>query len=384
MSSKYTQNVPVIFGEGAIRELGDKVKELGCSNVMCVYDSGVKAAGVNQRAEDSLKAAGIDYLVFDKITTEPFASLVNECGAMAKEAGVDCFVAIGGGSSMDLTKAASILVDYPGPIEQYFKAPPLFLKSSPKIILVPTTSGTGSEVTQVGIISLDGMKPAIFTDTTLAILDPELTYTCPPSVTMNTGFDAFTHASEALTSNGSNPRSDVLAMAAISKIRKYVAKAVADGTDKEARREMALASNFAGIAFADTSCHIGHNLADGLSTEFHSPHGWNCIVVNAEVIRKCAPLVPEKVKRVGEAMGLTFDGTETPEQIGDMVAEEIYVMMREAGFKGPQEYGMDRDRFISSTRHMLDINPVLRDACPYEQTKEVCDELYAKSWDAWA
>ena len=318
------------------------------------------------------------------LASASFTSAQNR-GPYLTNAGKDnWFIGIGGGCSMDTAKAASILVEYPAPIEQYFTAPPSYLTTNVAVVLIPTTAGTGSECTEVGIISKDGMKPAVFTNTTLAILDPELTYTCPPSVTSNSGFDAFTHASEALTSNGSNPRSDVLATAAISKIRKYIKTAIEDGTNAEARREMALASNFAGIAFADTSCHIGHNLADGLSTEFHSPHGYNCIVVNAEVIRKCGPVVPEKTRRVGEAMGLVFDGTETGEQIGDMVAEEIYAMMREAGFRGPQEYDMDRERFISATRHMLDINPVLKAACPYEQTKEVCDEIYAKSWDAWA
>jgi len=220
MVYQYDQLVPVFFGDGAIDLLGEKVKELGCTKVMCVYDGGVKAAGIAPRAEAALKAAGIEYVVYDRIESDPSDKLVDECGLMAKEAGVDGFVAIGGGSSMDCTKAAALLLDHPAPINQYFTAPPSFIPCSVPIVLVPTTSGTGSEVTQVAVItdSRDHSKPSVFTRSSLAIVDPSLTVTVLPSVTANTGLDAFTHAAEAITAKRANPRSELLAKAAIERI----------------------------------------------------------------------------------------------------------------------------------------------------------------------
>ena len=137
---KYTQLVPVFFGDGAIDLLGEKVKELGCKKVMLVYDSGVKAAGIAPRAEAALKAADVDYVIYDRIQADPSDKLVDECGQMALEAGVDGFVAIGGGSSMDCTKAAALLMDHPGPINQYFTAPPSFIPCSVPIVHISTTT----------------------------------------------------------------------------------------------------------------------------------------------------------------------------------------------------------------------------------------------------
>ena len=120
MSFQYNQLVPVVFGNGAIRELGQKVKELGCTKVLCVYDSGVKVAGIAPKAEESLRSSGVEYVVFEKITADPTDILVNECGALAKAEGVDGVVAVGGGSSMDCGKAAALLLNHDAPIQQYF------------------------------------------------------------------------------------------------------------------------------------------------------------------------------------------------------------------------------------------------------------------------
>ena len=383
MSFQYNQLVPVLFGNGAIDQLGEKVKELGCKKVMCVYDSGVKAAGIIPRAEASLKAAGVDFVVFDKITADPTDELVNVCGAMAKEAGVDGFVGVGGGSSMDCAKAASLLMNHEPPIQQYFTAPPSFLDCAVPVILVPTTAGTGSEVTQVCVITKtpEHSKPSIFMRSALAIVDPELTLTVPPSVTANTGLDAFTHAAEAITAKGRNPRSELLAQTAISKIVKNLPVAVKDGSNKEARYELCLAANWAGIAFADTDCHLGHNMADGISASFHTPHGMNCIWVNPELMKLCATVVPDKVKVVGEAMGVAFTGSESNAEIGEKTAAAIRVLMKECGLKSPKEMGLDRETFIDCYKMTMEIDLGLRLNCPVDVTSEMVRDLYEKVYD---
>lgn len=383
MSYHYNQLTPVIFGKGAVNELGEKVKEMGCKKVMCVYDSGVKAAGIAPKAEASLKAAGIDYVVFDKITADPTDELVNECGALGKAEGVDCFVGVGGGSSMDCAKAASLLMVHEPPIQQYFTAPPSYVSSPIPVILVPTTAGTGSEVTQVCVITntADHSKPAIYMRSKLAIVDPDLTMTVPPSVTANTGLDAFTHAAEALTAKGHNPRSDLLATAALGKIAKYLPIAVADGSNEEARYELSLAANWAGIAFADTDCHLGHCMADGISAAFHTPHGMNCIWVDPELMKACASVVPERVKMVGEAIGVTYTGSESNEEIGEKTAAAIRALMKAAKLRSPKEMGLDRDTFINCYKMAMEIDLGLRLNCPLDITPEMVRDMYEKAYD---
>ena len=383
MAVVYNQLVPVLFGNGALDLLGEKVKELGGTKAMLVYDGGVKAAGIAPRAEASLKKAGVDFVVFDKVQSDPADYLVNECGALAVEAKVDCFIGVGGGSSLDCTKAASLLMNHPAPIEQYFTAPPSFLECCVPVILCPTAAGTGSEVTQVAVItsSVDHSKPSVFMRSSLAIVDPELTYTVPPRVTANTGLDAFTHAAEAITAKGRNPRSELLAKTAIEKITKYLPQAYDDGKNVEARYEMALAANWAGIAFQDTDCHLGHCMADGISAKYHTPHGYNCIVVDPELMVECAKFVPDKVRIVGEAAGAKFDGTEDAAAIGKKTADAIRALMRRVGIRSPKESGMAREDFIECAKMAMEIDYGLRLNCPFEPTLENVSEIYARSYD---
>lgn len=383
MAFQYNQLAPVLFGDGAINLLGEKVKELGCKKVICVYDSGVLAAGIAPKAEASLKAAGIEYVVYDKISADPADTLVDECAEVARQAKVDGFVAIGGGSSMDCSKAAAVMYDRPGKVLDYLTNPPSMYEASVPVIHVPTTSGTGSEVTQVAVISdhRDGSKPSLFMLSKLAIVDPELTYTVPPTVTANTGLDAFTHAAESITALGRNPRSELLAKTALEKIKAYLPTAVKDGKNKEARYELSLAANWAGIAFADTNCHLGHNLADGISCTFHTPHGYNCIMVNPELMKRCATVVPREVKVVGEAIGVEFTGTETNEEIGQKTADGVRALMRECGIKSPKEMGMDREKFIDSYKMAMEMDLGLRLNCPFEATAEIVKDIYEKTYD---
>jgi len=381
MVSKYEQLVPVLFGDGAIEQLGEKVKEFGCKKVLCVFDEGVKAAGIFPKVETILKSAGVHCAVFDKIQADPSEELVNECAQFARDEKVDCFLAIGGGSSMDCTKAASLLMDRPLPLSQYITDPPVFYSHSNPVILVPTTSGTGSECTHVAVITYKGTKTGVFLRSNLAIVDPQLTYTVPPTVTANTGLDAFCHAAEAVTANDWNPHSELLGLHAIGLIAKYLPTAVKDGRNAEARHNLSLASNFAGIAFADTGCHLGHCLADGLSANFHTPHGYNCIVCDAEMLAACAVGTPEKVKLVGEAMGIRFTGKETPQELGTKVAEEVRKLMRACNVKSLKASGFTREQLVGCTDMCMKLNLGLQTLSPVPVTSKLVSDIYAKSFE---
>ena len=147
------------------------------------------------------------------------------------------------------------------------------------------------------------------------------------------------------------------------------------------RYEMALAANWAGIAFQDTDCHLGHCMADGISAKYHTPHGYNCIVADPELMVECAKFVPDKVKIVGEAAGAKFDGSEDAAAIGKKTADAIRALMRRVGIRSPKESGMAREDFIECAKMAMEIDYGLRLNCPFEPTRENVSEIYARSWD---
>lgn len=383
MMCEYMQLTPVLFGEGAIGKLGEKVAAMGCHKALCVFDAGVKAAGIAEKAAASLEAAGVEYLVFDRVAADPPDTLMDEAGQIAKEAGVDCVIGVGGGSSMDTAKAISILQKHPAPISQYLnlEGPPFTVDGGVPTILIPTSAGTGSEVTKMCVVTHTGrnIKIPIFTNSTLAIVDPELCRTAPPSITANGGLDALAHAIEAVTCVHSNPYSETLALAAVTRIAKYLPAACRDGNDMEARSEMSLAANFAGIAFCATDVQIGHAAADSIAASYHTPHGLNCAWVNAPVQELMAEVVPEKVKLVGAAMGVEFDGTETPAEIGRKTGAAIRRLTRDCGVKTLEEMGFERSVIVGGAGYVA--ANVLTYNCPVQVDEAVAERILASAYD---
>lgn len=384
MSCEYMQLTPVLFGAGAIHELGEQVAKRGLKNVMCVFDAGVKAAGIAAKATASLDKAGVKYILFDRVAADPPDALLDEAGAIGKEAGIDGVIGIGGGSSMDTAKAISILQKHPAPIVQYLntQGPPFTVDGGVPVFLVPTSAGTGSEVTKMCIVSYTKIneKLPIYTNSTLAIVDPELCRTAPPSVTANGGLDALAHAMESITCVNHNPYSETLGLAAIRRIAKYLPLACQNGDDMEARSELSLAANWAGIAFSATDIHIGHAAGDSIAASYHTPHGLNCAWINAPVQELVAPAVPDKVKLIGEAFGLTFTGAETPEDIGKAVGAAVRRLARDCGVKSMKDMGFDRSVIVDKGAPYVAAS-ALRFNCPVEITEEVAARLLASAYD---
>lgn len=383
MLCEYMQLTPVLFGAGAIGKLGEKVSALGCKKVMCVFDAGVKAAGIAEKATASLEAAGVDYIVFDRVAADPPDTLMDEGGQIAKDAGVDCIVGVGGGSSMDTAKAISILQKHPAPISQYLnlEGPPFTVDSGVPTILIPTSAGTGSEVTKMCVVTHTkaNIKIPIFTNSALAIVDPELCRTAPPSVTANGGLDALAHAIESITCVNCNPYSEALALAAITRIAKYLPAACRDGSDMTARSEMSLAANFAGIAFCATDVQIGHAAADSIAASYHTPHGLNCAWMNAPVQELMAEAVPDKVKLVGEALGVEFDGTESNEEIGKKTGAAIRKLTKDCGVKTLEEMGFDRDIIVGGAAYVA--SNALTYNCPIPMDETIAARILASAYD---
>ncbi len=381
---EYAQTPPVIFGVGAIKKLDEEINKLGCKKILCVFDDGVKKAGISGQVEKVLQDADIEYLVFDNVMADPPDTMLDEMGLAAREAEIDCVVGIGGGSSMDTAKAISILQKHDFPIRQHLNTdgPPFTLAGGVPVILVPTSSGTGSEVTRMCIVSYVDInaKIPIFTSGTLAIVDPELSKSAPAGVTANTGLDAFAHAAEAITANNGNPYSEVLAIEAIKRIAKYLPVAYADGNNIEARTEMSLAANWAGIAFSITDVHIGHASADSIAANYHTPHGLNCAWVTPSVLQLVATKVPEKVKLIGEALGVDLSGNETPEEIGKKTADACRNLMKRVGVKSLEECEFDRNVIVSKGAAYTANHP-LRFNCPVEIDEAAASYILSSAYD---
>ena len=213
------------------------------------------------------------------------------------------------------------------------------------------------------------------------MLDPELCRTAPPSVTAYTGLDALSHALEAITARRRNPFSEHIACGAITKIMRNLPAAYQNGNDLEARSELALASNWAGIALVDTDCHFGHCLAEGIASTFSLPHGVACAVTMIATIRMAAAVVPDKVRLIGEAMGLPFAADATVESMESAVVDALCSLIRSVGMKSLKEMGYSREDVIATSK--IAANNGMRFSSPMEITMDYTKEMLGWIYDKY-
>jgi alcohol dehydrogenase len=322
---------PVLFGVNMSLRAGNRLRDLGCTKVLCVYDQGVKKAGIPDKIINNFKALGMKVVVFEGVKPDPPDYTVEECAEVGRKAEVDAVVAIGGGSSMDTAKAANLLLTNPSPIHRYMGMVRTPMKPGKTLILMPTTSGTGSEVTIYAVLtdSTDHKKkgPAgPLMRATLAIVDPVLTVGMPPSVTADTGIDAFCQSAESLTAGNANPNADILAERSIFLVSNYLPKAVENGKDIEARTHMSFAATLSGYAFVDANTHLGHCLGHTLGELHHIPHGNACGVAMPEILEFLAETSPDGIRRIGMAMGLKTDPSVSPRVAGRRVRDGVIAL----------------------------------------------------------
>lgn len=304
----------ILFGMDSISEIGREAKKLGAGRVLLVTGPRIKAAGVLEKAVSFLKSESIsvEVAVEDRDTPEPATTVVEEVAEIARKGNFDVIVGLGGGSILDVAKMASALLTNPGKTKDYFGKEKVPKRGKPTII-VPTTSGTGAEVTKHAIF-LDresNVKKAVASSNLLpdvAIVDPMLSVSCPPSVTASAGIDAFLHAAEPFLSKNANPMTDALALEAISITSRWLGPAVADGQDLDARYQMSLGSVMSGIVLNNSGTSLVHAMAYPVGGEYHTPHG---ITLSALVIA-CFDYIrmakQEKMVRLARAMGEPVDG----------------------------------------------------------------------------
>jgi alcohol dehydrogenase len=332
-----TQPTRLLFGAGAIAGLADLVKAEGGSKVFLVVDPGLKNAGLLQKVTDPLKKAKIPFEIYDKIDPEPGLKLADAGCKLAAKSGCDCVVGVGGGSAMDVAKAISILLTNGGKAEDYLGLGKIAKPGVPKI-MVPTTAGTGAEVTFTAVFinektkSKGGMNgDPLYPNA--ALLDPELTVSLPPHVTAATGIDAFTHALEGYLSTQAHPISDMYALEAIEMISRNLPRAYANGNDLEARSGMLMGSLLAGKALATAGVGLVHAMAYPLGGMFGISHGLANAVLLPYVVEYNLIGNPGKYAAVAEVMG--YDTTDMPlREAAAVVVEAIFNLNNDVGIPG--------------------------------------------------
>jgi alcohol dehydrogenase len=310
------------------------VKEEGGSKPFLVIDPGVKTAGLLKPITAPLKKAKMDFEVYDKVDPEPGLKLADNGCKLAKKAGCDCVIGVGGGSAMDVAKAVSVLLTNGGKAEDYLGIGKIPKPGVPKI-MVPTTAGTGAEVTFTAVFinektkSKGGMNGAPLYPNA-ALLDPELTLSMPPHVTAATGIDAFTHAVEGYTSTKAHPISDMYALEAIEMISRNLPRAYANGNDLKARSEMLMGSLLAGKALATAGVGLVHAMAYPLGGMFGIPHGLANAVLLPYVVEYNLIGNPGKYAAVAEVMGHDTSGMPVREAAG-LAVDAIFNLNNDVG-----------------------------------------------------
>lgn len=267
----------IVMGAGAVNQLADEVKRLRGTKVMIITDPGLVQSGIIAQVEGLLSQAGLEVARFSGVEPDPPYEIVAEAAEAVRQAKADLVLGIGGGSSLDIAKVAAVLVTNADPVTSYFG---IDLVPQPGVptILIPTTAGTGSEVTPIAILSDHHEKlkkgvvsPYLFPD--CALLDPELTLGLSPEVTAATGMDALIHALESYTSKNATPMTDLLARQALDLLFNNIREAYAEGGNLAARANMLEGSLLAGMAFANAGVTAVHAFAYPIGAEFHIPHG---------------------------------------------------------------------------------------------------------------
>ena len=267
----------IVRGPGALSDIADEIVRLRKSKVMIVTDPGIVAAGIVGKLEKILISAKISYNICDQIEPDPRLQLAVETADQLRTTETDLVIGIGGGSAIDIAKVAAVLVTNDGDIGSFIGIDQITKAGLPTIV-IPTTAGTGSEVTPIAILSDHDEKlkkgivsPYLFP--TVALLDPDLTLGLPPQVTAATGMDALIHAIEAFTSKNADSLTDVFACRAMELIFTNIRQVFQDGNDIAARANMLEGSMLAGMAFANAGVTAVHAFAYPMGLSFHIPHG---------------------------------------------------------------------------------------------------------------
>lgn len=330
----FTGAKKIIFGTGSLLTLASHVKELNAQNPLVVMDKNLAKTDLPEKLAHILIPAGIKFTVYDKVDAEPPIELADEGAKLAVKNKSDVVIGIGGGSAMDTAKAIAILATNKGTAADYLGLNKVPKPGLPKI-MIPTTAGTGSEVTFTAVFVRKNLKkkegmnsPHLYPE--LALLDPELTLTLPPAPTAHTGLDALCHAIESYTSVNASPMSEMFSLEAIALIAENLRTCVHDGKNIAARERMLLGSLYAGIGLANAGVTAVHSLSYPLGGKYGISHGLANTMLLPAVMAFNLPAALDKFTDIAEAMGENVEGL--PEREAAYLAlEAVEALIEDCG-----------------------------------------------------
>ncbi|MCX5829980.1 MAG: iron-containing alcohol dehydrogenase [Deltaproteobacteria bacterium] len=339
----------IVFGNGSFQQLPEQIRELQAKRPLIVLDKQLAATGMKDQVIELLKKSGMEGQIFDKVDPEPKISLADEGAKLALKAKCDIIVGIGGGSAMDVAKAIAVLATNKGKAVDYLGLNKVPGPGLPKI-MIPTTAGTGSEVTFTSVFvrpelkKKEGMNsPFLYPD--LALLDPLLTVSLPPGPTASTGIDALCHAIESYTSINASPLSELISLEAIALIAENLRTAVHDGSNIVAREKMLLGSLYAGLGLANAGVTAVHSLSYPLGGKYGIPHGLANTVLLPHVMSFNLPGAQEKFVDIAEAMGEMTDDMPLREA-AYLAVEAVNALVEDCGIlTNLEDLGIKEDDF---------------------------------------
>ncbi|MBA1233063.1 iron-containing alcohol dehydrogenase [Stutzerimonas nitrititolerans] len=337
------------IGAGASQQLAALLGGLGCSRPLIVTDRMMVELGYAARLAEQLEQAGIASRCFADTEPEPTAASIRAGVQMVREGDFDSIVALGGGSPIDSAKAIGILGKFGGEMRDY-RFPRDVSDAGLPLIAIPTTAGTGSEVTRFTIITDEtsdekmlcaglGFMPVA------ALIDYELTLSLPPRVTADTGIDALTHAIEAYVSRKASLYSDAQALEAMRLLAPNLRAAFHEPRNLAVREAMMLGATLAGIAFSNASVALVHGMSRPIGAFFHVPHGLSNAMLLPAVTAFSIPAAPERYADCARAMGVASEG-DSVETANDKLLSELRALNKELQVPSPAQFGIARERFF--------------------------------------
>lgn len=373
------------IGGGSFAEVSSLLVRSGCQRPLIVSDPFMMKSGLAQTLEAQITAAGLTCAIFHKTLPDPTSAIIDQ-GVQVFLAGAhDSLVSLGGGSPIDTAKAIGMLASNGGQCRNY-KSPNAPSTPNPPHLAIPTTAGTGSEVTRFTIITdVETQEKMLIAGDTLlptaAVVDFELTMTMPARLTADTGTDSLTHAIEAYVSRKANPFTDAFALAAMRTIWRELPVAFHEPENRSAREAMMLAATQAGIAFSNASVALVHGMSRPLGVHFHVPHGLSNAMLLPAVTAFSVDAARARYAVCARTMGIaSLDSTD--KVAAEQLVRNLYTRNAELQVPSPEKYGMDRERYFALIPTMS--AQALASGSPHNNpripTADDIESLYRQAW----
>jgi alcohol dehydrogenase class IV len=373
------------MGGGSFSEVAGVLLRLKCKRPLIVTDPFMMVTGVAERLHTQIREAGFSCKIFHETVTDPTTAVVEQGVGLYRDGGHDSLISLGGGSPIDTAKAIAMLVGNGGKVRDY-RVPRNIPSAGPAHIAIPTTAGTGSEVTRFTVITdTESNEKMLIAGSALlpsaAVVDYELTLTMPPRLTADTGTDALTHAIEAFVSRKANPFTDGLALTAMKTIWSELPTCYREPNHRKARESMMVAATQAGIAFSNASVALVHGMSRPLGAHFHVPHGLSNAMLLPLVTSFSAEGAPERYAMCARAMGIAGEHDADSSAVRQLI-RALYMRNAQLEVPSPKKFGIAEQEYIALIPTMA--AQALASGSPQNNPRvpsvEEIETLYFQAW----